>query len=828
MRQVNYIESFFQDVRYGARQLRRSPGFAAVAVITLALGIGANTAIFSVVNSILLRPLPFPHPERIVQVLRQFKDGTGSSISAPLFNYWRDHNQVFDSVSAFDVLPIGFNLAKSGEAERVPGVRVTAGFFNVLGIKPALGREFLPEEDSVGGPHAVILSNGLWQSRFAGDTTLVGRSITVNGQQYVVAGIMPPGFDYPAGSDFSSGTQLWTPLQLPTVSHDPANYLVCIARLKASYSRLQAQAQISQVSVAFRRAMPELADSDELAALVPLHERLVGPIRPALLVLLGAVGLVLLIACANVANLLIAKSAARTKEVALRTALGASRLRLTRQLLTESVLLSLLGGLLGLAFAFGAVSLIMTVGPANLPRPVQVGIDWRILTFTLAVSFLTGILFGLIPALSIARTGASESLREGSSRLTGGISARRLSRSLIIFETALSLVLLIGAALLIQSFARLLQVNPGFDPRHVLTFQTTLPEAKYGTPGKFAGFMRQTLLGLQAMPGVEAAATVTCLPTQFGPDFPFTIDGRTGPGSDQDPGDSQYRVISPDYFRAMHIRLVEGRYFTDADNEHSQLVVIINETMARQFWPNHDSVGQQFVIGKPMGPDWTEPPRVIVGVVGDVRESSLSELAPPEMFVPYPQVSARVAEILAREIPASWVVRVRVDLISVGAEAKQAVLQVDPDEAIAQVKPMEDVLSGSLGRWRFNMTLLAAFAALALVLASVGIYGVLSYSVSRRVHEIGIRMALGAGRSQVMELVVGEGMATALIGIAAGFAAALALTRLLSSMLYGVRPYDLLSFLASALLLGAVSLLASYIPARRATKVDPMVALRHE
>jgi predicted permease len=822
------LEDFARDVRFALRTLAKSPGFAAVTVLTLATGIGANTAIFSVVNSVLLRPLPFPHPDRIVQVLKQYKDRAGSSVSVPLFNYWRDHNQVFDSVAAFDILPVGFNLAKSGEADRVPGVRVTAGFFQVLGIRPALGREFVPEEDSVGGPHAVILSNGLWQSRFAGDKTLVGRFITINGQQNAVVGIMPPGFNFPAGSDFSTGTQLWVAFQLRAMSHDPANYLVCIGRLKAGLTRLQVQSQMSQVTQAFHRAMPDLPGPDELAALVPLHERLVGSIRPALLTLLGAVGLVLLIACANVANLLVAKSTARRKEVAIRTALGASRLRITRQLLTENVLLSLLGGFLGLAFAFGALAAIIGFAPADLPQAVNISLDWRVLTFTLVVSLLTGILFGLIPAFSTAPTQLGNSLREGSSRLTVGLSGRRLSGGLIVTETALSLVLLIGAALLIRSLWTLLKVNPGFDPRRVLTFETTLPEARYGTPGRFWSFIRETALRLQGEPGVEAAATVTCLPTQFGPDFPFTIEGRSGPGSDQDPGDSQYRIISPDYFLAMHIPLLKGRYFTEADSEHSQPVAIINETMAHQFWSNSDPIGQQFIIGKSMGPQWTEPSRTIIGVVGAVRENSLSESAPPEMYVPYGQVPAHMVPLIVREIPARWVVRVKANPLSFAPQAKQAVLQVDPDEPIAQVRPMEQVLSESLGRRRFNTMLLGTFAALALVLASVGIYGVLSYSVSRRVQEIGIRMALGADRRELIRLVVGEGMSTALIGIAGGLLAALGLTRFLSSMLYGVRPNDLLTFAANALVLGTVSLLASYLPARRATMVDPMVALRYE
>jgi predicted permease len=825
---AHVLETLIQDLRYGLRQLRRSPGFTLVAVATLALGIGANTAMFSVVNSVLLRPLPFLQPDRIVQILKQYKDGTGSSVSVPLFNYWRDHNQVFENVTAFGVLPIGLNLANSGEAERVPGVRVMAGFFRVLGIQPALGREFLREEDSVGGPHAVVLSNGLWQRRFAGDTNLLGHPITINGEKYTVVGVMPPGFDFPSGSDFSSGTELWIPFRLPKVSRDPANFLVCIARLRPGTSQLRAQTEMSRVTQEFHRAAPDLTASDERATLVPLHERLVGPIRPALLILLGAVGLVLLIACANVANLFIAKSNARIKELAIRTALGASRFRVTRQLLTEAVLLSLLGGLLGLALGFAAVPVLTSLGPSPLPRQVGIVVDWRILAFTLVVSLFTGILFGLVPARSVTRTSVEESLREGCSRLTAGVSARRFSAVLIAVETGLSLVLLIGAALLIQSFSRLLGVDPGFDARHLLTFETTLPEGKYGTPEKFSAFVRATLQRLQALPGVEAAAAVTCLPTQFGPDFPFVIEGRTGAGSDQDPGDSQYRVISPDYFQSMRIPLLGGRYFTEGDSQNSQPVAIINATMARQFWAKSDPIGQQFIINKPMGPDWTEPPRVIVGVVGDVRESSLSEQAPPEMFVPYGQVPAHMAPLLIREIPPRWVVRVKGSPLSLAADAKRAVLEVDPDEPIAHVASMEQVLFDSLGRWRFNMILLGAFAALALVLASIGIYGVLSHSVSQRVHEIGVRMALGAERGEVMRLVVGQGMATALIGIGAGLAAAVGLTSLLSSMLYAVRPTDLPTFVASALTLAAVSLMASYIPARRATIVDPMLVLRHE
>jgi putative ABC transport system permease protein len=590
----------------------------------------------------------------------------------------------------------------------------------------------------------------------------------------------------------------------------------------------QGQVQLSQLTQALRRQLPDVASTDEGAALIPLRERLVGPIRPALLILLGAVGLVLLIACANAANLLVAKSTGRLKEVAIRAALGASRARVILQLLTESVMLSLLGGLVGLGFALGTGRLIMGLAPSAMPPLAEVSLDWRVLGFTLAICVATGILFGLAPAMGVARAHLNESLREGSTRLTAGVSSRKLSGALIVMETALSLALLTGAALLIESFARLQQVNPGFDPRHVLTFETTLPEKKYAAPTPLSLFYREVLQRLEAIPGVESAANVTCLPTQLGPDLPYTIAGRTGPGSDQNPGESQYRIIGPDYFRAMHIPLLKGRYFTQGDEEKSQPVVIINETMAREFWPHQDPLGQQINIAKPMGPEWAEPPRVIVGVVGDVKENSLNEPAPSQMFVPYTQTSAHMTALLVREIATRWVVRVKGNPLSMVAAAKEAVQEVDPAEPLARVRTMESVFSGSIGRWRFNMILLGAFAALALVLATIGIYGVVSHSVSRRVHEIGIRMALGAERRDVMRLVVGQGMATALIGIGAGLFATLGLTRFLASMLYGVRPTDPLTILASALALAAVSLLASYIPARRATKVDPMVALRYE
>ena len=823
---VRMVSELGQDVRYGLRQLRRNPGFTVVAVLTLSLGIGANTAMFSVINAVLLRPLPFLQPNRIVQLLKQSKDSTNESVSVPLFEYWKEHNQVFSDLAAFSFATVGFNAATRGLPERVPGVRVTSQFFRVLGVSPALGRDFLPQEDVPGGGKVVILGYNLWRTRFSADPNLVGQAITLDGQPYTVVGIMPPGFRWPASSTFGSGTDLWVPYQLPAQSRDPANYLAVIGRLKPGVAREQATASMTILNRRLRKEDPQAVAKDESVTLVSLHEMIVGNIRPALLVLMAAVGLVLLIACVNVANLMLARAATRGKEIAIRTALGAGRGRIFRQLSMESVTLGILGGALGLLVAAGADHLLIAFSPASIPQLNRAGLDWRVLAFTLAVSILTGVLFGLVPALSASRTNLNESLKEGSLRTTAGGKHRRLSGILVAGEIALSLMLLAGAGLLVKSFIRLANVNPGFDPRHVLTFETTLPEAKYDTPSAFAAFGRQVLDRLRAIPGVEDPAIITLLPTMGGLNLPYDIEGRPV-SEDGSSGNSSYRYISPGYFRAMKIPLIRGRYFTDADTESSQPVVIINRTMAEKLWKNENPVGQTIIIGKSMGPKWTDRPRQIVGVVGDVKDLSLNQPAPPEMFIPYTQVPAHVIALMVRLAPLCWVVRTRGGTVPLTA-VRQAVLSVDANQPIANVEPMEEVLSGSISRWRFNMLLLGIFSLLALVLSAVGIYGVLSYSVAQRTHEMGIRMALGAERRDVLRFVVGQGFRLALIGVAIGIAGALALTRFLASLLYGVKPTDPLTFIAVSLILIAVALLACYIPARRAAKVDPMVALRYE
>ena len=817
----------FRELRYGLRVLAKNPGFTIVAVLTLALGIGANTAIFSVVNSVLLRPLPYPQPDRIFQVLKQYRTETGDSISVPLFNYWSQHTRVFEHFAAYSGLPIGFNLAEQGLPERVPGVRVTADFFKVFGVNPGLGRDFLSEEDRPGGGRVVVMSHGLWRSRFHSDPNVIGKLISLDSQPFTIVGVMPEGFRFPSAYDFGSGTDLWVPLQLPPDSRDPANYLASMGRLKLGVTREQAGAELGALTQQLRKDLPESADSHEGATLVALQERLVGRVRPLLLILLGAVSFVLLIACVNVANLLLARSTERAKEIAVRTALGAGRWRVIRQLMVESVLLGLLGGAAGLGVAYEGNQALVAISPVELSGLGQTGLDGRVLAFAFAVSLVTSVLFGLAPALSVSRTNLSDSLKESTTRSTAGGHRRRLSGALVASETALSLMLLVGAGLLLESFIKLAHVDPGFDPRNVLTFETTLAESKYDALAPLSAFYRQVLDRLGALPGVECAANVTNLPTQPGPDLPYTIEGRTAGSSVGDSGDSQYRLVSADYFRAMRIPLIQGRFFTDADTDSSAGVVIINQTMSRLLWPKENPVGQTIIIGKSMGPEWTDRPRQIVAVVGDVKDSSLNEPPPPEMFIPYTQAPTRVVALMARLIPTRWVVRTRGGGVSINA-LRQAVLDSDPDEAIASVKSLEEVLAGSIARWRFNMLLLGIFAALALILATVGTYGVISYSVSQRTHEIGIRIALGAGRASVLKMVIGQGMLLTLIGVGIGIGGGLALTRFLASLLYGVKSTDPLTFIAVSAVLAGVSLVASYFPARRATKVDPVVALRYE
>jgi putative ABC transport system permease protein len=815
------MQSIRQNLRYGLRMLRKNLGFTVVAVLTLTLGIGATTAIFSVVDAVLLRPLPFPHADRIVQVLRHYDEGDEVAVSAPQYLEWHKRNHVFDHLAAYPILPSGMNLSGTGEPQHVQGIGVTNEFFAIMGIEPLLGRTFSSEEDQPGGANVVVISYGLWKNYFGGDPGILSRHIQLNSSGYSVVGVMPSGFEFP------EETKVWTPLQLPAVSSDPANMYAVLGRLKEGVPLAQARAEINILQEQLHHEHPDESASETLVALT-LQNHIVGDVRPILLLLLGAVGFVLLIACANVANLLLARSNSREKEIAIRTALGASRRRLFEQLLTESLLLGLLSAATGIVLANIGIRLVKTLGPDSIPRLQEVTMDLRVLGFAMLVSIVSGILFGLGPALYAAGIPPSQALKEGGRGLAGNMKKQRARGLLVASEISISLILLVGAVLLIRSAVLLHAVSPGFSSDSVLTLQTSLP-VKYAKPELRNAFYRQVLDRIKAIPGVEAAATVTNLPTELGPDLPISVEGRVHKDPREGDAESQYRWVSADYFRAMHIPLLRGRGFTEADNEHAPGVVIINQTLARQVWPQEDPIGKLMTIGKTMGPEWSDTaPREVVGIVGDIKDTGLDEPAPVELYVPFAQVPSHVVELSVRMQPASWVVRTQMDPSAIWQEIQKAVSEVDSNQAVANVRTMNQILATSVASHQFNMSILTIFAVLALVLAAIGTYGVISYGVSERLHEIGLRLALGAQRRDVLRLVVGEGMSFALLGVGIGLAGALALTRLLTNLLYGVTARDPLTFAGVALLLAMVALLACYLPARRAMRVDPMVALRYE
>jgi putative ABC transport system permease protein len=820
------METLLQDIRYGLRLLTRRPGFTAVAVIALALGIGANTAIFSVVNGVVLRPLPYKDPDRLAMVwsrrpLLQAQVGSAEfPVSAGDFVDWRDQNQVFEQIAAFHSQP--FNITGAGEPEYLGGVRASASLFSLLGVEPMLGRTFTPEEDQPGAERVVVISHGLWMRRFGSDQHIIGQKIMLNDEPHTVVGVLPPGFQFPRKGELPAGYQFprqadfytplaWTPAQ---ASNRGRNFVAVIARLNPRVTFEQAGAEMDAIADRLKQQYPQTNTNKEVF-LVPLHQQVVGKVRTALLVLLGAVGFVLLIACANVANLLLARAASRQKEIAIRTALGASRVRVIRQLLTESVLLSLVGGTLGLLLALWGIELLLAISPANLPRVDTIGIDGRVFSFTLMISLLTGIGFGLAPAIQVSKPDLGGALKEGGRASSVGSGHNRFRSLLVVAEVALSLVLLIGAGLMVRSFVTLLNVDPGLNPQNVLTLDIGLPRTKYTGPQQVA-FFQQVISRLQALPGVQLAGAVYPLPLSGGEEgMGFGIEGRpaAAPGESFNAGP---RWVSADYFKVMGIPLLRGRELTERDGADSPRVLVISEAMAHAYWPDEDPIGKRVAFDQINGaPNWRE----IVGVVRDVKHSALDATAKPEMYVPFGQFPIFFQTV---------VLRTTGDPLSLVGAARSEVLAVNADQAISNVHTMEELLSNSIAQRRFNMLLLSIFAAIALVLSAVGIYGVMSYSVAQRTHELGVRMALGAQTSHVVALVVKQGMTPALVGVGIGLAASFGLTRILASLLYGVSTTDTLTFSLIALLLASVALLACYLPARRATKVDPMVALRYE
>lgn len=809
------MQPLLQDLRYGLRQALRSPAFTLTILLTLALSIGVNSAIFSLINAVLLRPLPFQDSERLMMIWAvSAQEHKKQPIYPPqVFLELKEQNQSFDQVAAFVAGgDIGFDLIGGEYPERVPGAVVSANFFLMLGAKAGSGRTFTPNEDAPGSDPVVVISEGLWKRRFNADLNLIGNTMLLNGRSYTVVGIMPSSFDFP------SSAQLWIPDPLHadkamntalSVTHS----INVIARLKRDTTQEQAQMNLDGLAVGLQDSYPESPGRLTLQ-LSPLQEEVLGNLRPALLLLWGAVSFVLLIACANVANLLLARTAARRQEIAIRAALGASRARLVRQLLTESLLLAMVGGGAGLLLSIWTVDALTSLGPAELANLKHIKVDGRVLAVTLIGSLVTGLLFGLIPALHASTVDLQEPLKEGAKSSTIGPGSRRIFRALVVSEVALALLLLIGAGLMLKSFFRLTQIDYGFTAKNVVTMKVSLPGWKYPGLEQQADFYRRVLDHTRTLHGIEYAGWINMLPTdQNGFHVLFQKDGQSLQLAGEGPT-TNCSSVTANYFRAMGIPLLKGRFFDDQDYRNSPKVVIIDQAMARRFWPNEEPVGKRL--------NWQGSGREIVGIVGDIKPIGLGRKLNTQMYVPQPQFDFPWPDMFL-------VVRTAIDDPAGQTSGLQnAIWAEDKDQPIHNIKTLDQLVADSVSRQRFNMILLAVFASMSLVLAAGGIYGVMAYSVTQRKHEIGIRMALGARRADVLRLIMGQGLMLIIVGTVLGLAGAFAVTRVLFTFLYNVDTTDMTIFVAGPLLIICIGLLACYVPARKATKVNPMIALRHE
>jgi len=814
------METLLQDIRYGIRMLLKSPGLSIVATVALALGIGANTAIFSVVNGVLLRPLPFPDPDSLMAVFEtdQQRGQLRGSHSFPNFFDLREQNQTFERLAAYH--GSDFILTGSGEASRLQGAVVTWDLFPLLGVAPSLGRSFAPQEDKPNeSGRVVVLSQALFERRFNSDPGLINQSITLDGTKYTVIGVMPRSFQFPIQNE---PVELWTTIagdasgSSPTTNQRGAHFLSLVARLKPGITQDQAQADVNTIATRLRQQYPDTNSRKGIFVETALRA-LVGDIRPALLILLGAVACVLLIACANVANLLLARATSRHKEMAVRAALGASRARVIRQMLTESVLLAVVGGGVGLVLAVWWSDLLIALGKEDIPRALQVGVDWRVLSFTAGLSVLTGLVFGVVPAFHSSKTELTESLKEGGRGAPGGARRNRMRNVLVVVELAVAVVLLVGAGLLIQSLWRLQKVKSGLESDNVLTLSVALPDVKYDSE-KQSQFFQELRSKLESLPGVRSASGILPLPLS-GDRFSlsFQIEGRPVPKKDEPSGD--FFAIDTGYFKTMGIPILKGRDFNQFDQHKSAPVIIVTEAFAKTHFPGEEAVGKRIQPGISTFDNEKAPMREIVGVVGDVRNRALNTEARPAFYepitqVPFPQMSV--------------VVKTTGDPHSLIPTVTREVTQFDKDLPVFSVKSMNEYLASSVAAPRFNTTLLSIFAGVALVLTIIGLYGVMSYSVAQRTNEIGIRMALGAQTHNVVSLVVAQGLKLVLLGLAIGLVGAFAASRIVKSLLFGVTTKDPLTFALAAVVLGVVGLLACYLPARRATKVDPIEALRCE
>ena len=812
------MQTLMKDIRYGFRMLRKNPGSTAVAMLALSLGIGANSAIFSVVNAVLVRPLQYKDAEHLVVVWEtQLSKGIQRElVSAPDYKDWLEQNRVFDQIAAIQAQPA---VLTGGESpERVETAVVSASAFDLLGVKAALGRTFLPEEDRPDRNRVAVISNGLWKRRFGGDSSVLGKHLTLDGNSFTIIGVAPAGFRL-----LDTPSELWMPYTPESkdlgLNRRGFRTLKVIAHLKPGVSLDRASSEMRSVESRLAQMYADI-DAGWSVKMVPLREQLVGDIRPTLWTLLGAVAFVLLIACANVANLLLARSGSREKEVAIRTALGADPFRLVRQLLTESVMLSVTSGMLGLLLAHWSVSILIRMGPADLSRAGEINLDWRVLAFTLVVAVSTGILFGLAPAIASIKTDLNSVLKTSGRSTTGNRSRAKVRSLLVVCEIASCVVLLIGAGLLVRSFVRLASVNPGFRPDHILTMQIALPKTRYSGLD-VALFYKRLIERLQTLPGVRAAGVARNLPLS-GSDASLNFVIEHGPvlSSVEQPR-AKYRAAGADYFAAMGIPLIRGRYFNRTDGEKTQDVVIINETMARRFWPREDPIGKRIQAGFEES-RWC----TIVGIVGDVKHRGLDAETNAEMYYHYLQVPPSLMNFV--EGTMTIVLRTDSEPASMTAAVRNEVRNLDPDQPVFNVRTMEDMLHSSVTQPRFRTLLLGIFAAVAMVLAATGLYGVIAYSVNQRINELGVRVALGAQKSDVLKLIVGQGAQLSGLGILIGLSLAFGLMRIIAGMLFGVNATDPLTFIATSVLILVVALAASYIPALKAIKLDPLIALRSE
>jgi putative ABC transport system permease protein len=819
------FEPIWRDIRFAVRSLLKAPGFTIVAILVIAVGIGANTAVFSVVNTVLLKPLTYPDPQSLVHLMNTGDQGSFPGANVPKFNIWRQQVGIFQQVAAFDSGGAGLNLTGSDKPEQVQGVHVSADYFSVLGAPVVAGRTFTASEDSPHGGNVVVLSSGLWKRRYGGDRGIVGNNIQLNGKPYQVVGVIGREFvtDNPA--------DLWLPLQFDLSSQDQAHYFGVIARLKPRVTVPVANAQLKLAADQYRTTYPGTLGPNDSFGVVLLQELMVRDTRSSLYVLLGAVGLVLLIACANVANLLLIRATARKRELATRSALGAGRWQIIRQLLTESLVVSLTGGTLGLLLGFAGVRFLLAINPGSIPRIGEDGsavtVDLNVLLFTLGVSLLTGVLFGLVPAISASRKSLAAVLNESSSRAGSGFRSAKVRSLLVVSEMALALVLVIGAALLIRTFMNLQSVDPGFDTHNVLTMAMSISGDRFLKTSGVAQVIRDGTERINAVPGVTATAAACCLPLQGGFGLPFNIVGRAN-GNKPNTGGAGYFPVSWSYFDVFKVPLVRGRSFTEHDDGSAPGVVIINEAMTRQFWPNGDPLNDRIEIGAGMGPVFAEPPRQIIGVVGNTRDGGLNQDPGPTMYIPIAQMPDKVTQLNSRIAPLWWIVRTRMEPRALASALTNAIREATGGLPVAHIRSMNEIVVLTTSRERFNMLLLSVFGSSALLMAAIGIYGLMAYSVQQRTQELGIRMALGAQPSNIRNMVVRQGMLLVGAGIVLGIGGAFGLTKFLTGFLFGVKTWDPTAFILTPIFLCAVAFVAVWVPARKATRIDPISALRFE